>query len=151
MANPVWAKIYYPVIEKIHQSGEYEIDGKKIRGYRLYYYNSALWLMWKIPKSKKDLYKAVQKWSWRTPEIKYDKSKLEIAQRHQDQVYDYNESHKQIKEYDKFNGEERTLLSSLAAKKGPEIIKVCYDNGEEKDIRVTKGNATLKRLKEKLK
>jgi hypothetical protein len=147
MAKPIKAKVYYIVREKIFQNGDYLVAGKKVRGHRDYYYKSALWLMWHLPKSKNALLKTIQKWSWRSPEVVYDQSKFDFEKRHQDYFADFNEDNQLIDMYEIFNGEERTIVSSLEAESGPDTIKICYDNGKEVSVKVTSKIDTLKRVK----
>jgi len=147
MAKVVRAKIYYKVREKIFQNGDYIVEGKKIKGHRNYYYNSALWLMWNLPKSKQALLKAIEKWSWKTPDINYDHSKFDFENRRQERCVDLNENDEMIAIYQRFNGEERTIISFLEAELGPDVIKICYDDGQEKEIKITSRNDTLRRMK----
>lgn len=147
MAKPIRVKVYYDVHEKIFQNGVYLVKGKKINGHRDYYYRSALWLMWNLPRSREKLLKAIRKWSWKSMDIAYDQSKFDFNKRRQDHYSDFNENNELIEKYDRFNGEERTIVSSLSASNGPGMIKVCYDNGREEDISVTTKKETLQRVR----
>jgi hypothetical protein len=147
MAKAVRAKIYYKVREKIFQNGDYIVAGKKVKGHRDYYYKSALWLMWNLPKSKNALLQTIEKWYWKTPDINYDHSKFDFDKRRQERCIDFNDNDELISIYQRFNGEERTIVSSLEADSGPNVIKICYDDGKEKDVKITSRRDTLRRMK----
>ena len=146
MANPIRARIYYKIDEKICESGEYLIKDKKVRGYRNYYYKSALWLSWKLPRSKSYFLQSVKKWNWKLPGIYYDQSKVDLDKRYQDYYEDFTGDNKSISKYDKFHGLESTIISQLQNKCGPSEIKIYYDNGEEIEIDVKSKEKVLRRL-----
>jgi hypothetical protein len=146
MAKPVRARIYYKIEEKMCERGNYLIKGSKIPGYRNYYYKSALWLTWKLPKSKENLLRSIKKWKWESPCINYDHSKMDLNKRFQDHFDDYTADNKKIKDYDKFQGQESTIVTQIVSKKGPNQIKVFLDNGKEIEIKTTSKLTVLKKL-----
>jgi len=83
----------------------------------------------------------------KTPNINYDHSKFDFDKRRQERCVDLNENDEMIAIYQRFNGEERTIISFLEAELGPDVIKICYDDGQEKEIKITSRNDTLRRMK----
>jgi hypothetical protein len=146
MPNPVRARIYYQIDEKICERGEYLVNAKKIRGYRNYYYKSAMWLSWKLPRSKSYFLQSVKKWNWKFPGIVYDKSRMDLEKRYQDHFDDFTIDNKSIKEYEKFHGLESTIVTQLQNKCGPSEIKIYFDNGEEMEIDIKSKDKVLKKL-----
>ena len=64
-ARPVRVRIYYEIIEKICEHGDFILNGGTVQGFRNYYFTSGLWLTWKLPRSKKLLLQSINKWKWR--------------------------------------------------------------------------------------
>jgi hypothetical protein len=144
--NAVRARIYYQIDEKICERGEYLINSKKIRGYRNYYYKSAMWLSWKLPRSQSYFLKSIKRWQWKFPGIVYDKSKMDLEKRYQDHFDDFTLDNKHIKGYEKFHGLESTIVTQLQNKCGPSEIKIYFDNGEEIELDVRSKDKVLKEL-----
>jgi len=147
MANPVKIKIYYQISEKIFERGDYLIKHKKVHGHREYKYTSAVWITWNLPKSKKKLLKALRQWNWRMGEIQYDHSKVDLDRRRQDTFADYDENKKLLSVYDKFNGEENTIITRVENKSGPQRIYLYFDDGSEKEVPISDQNTTMDSLK----
>ncbi len=144
--RPVRVRIYYEIIEKICEQGNFILNGSTIQGFRNYYYTSGLWLTWKLPRSKKTLLQSIQKWKWRLPGINYDHSKMDLESRHQDHFDDFDINKKRIKYYDDFHGLESTIVTEIKNKSGPSEIKVFYDDGEEKEINIRNRNSAIKEI-----
>ena len=143
-ARPIRVRIYYQIIEKICEQGKFVRNGCTIDGFRNYYYDSGLWLTWKLPRSKKMLLESVKKWKWRLPGIEYDYSKFDIENRHQDHFDDFDTNKKAINYYDDFHGLESTIVTEIKNKSGPSEIKVFYDDGEELQINIRNRNSVIK-------
>jgi len=143
-ARPIRVRIYYEIIEKICEQGNFIRNGGTIQGFRNYYYTSGLWLTWKLPRSKKLLIQSINKWKWRMPGISYDHSKIDIESRHQDHFDDFDINKKPIKHYDDFHGLESTIVTEIKNKSGPSEIKVFYDDGEEMKINIRNRNSVIK-------
>jgi len=144
MPRPIRVRIYYEIIEKICEQGNFVRNGSSVEGFRNYYYTSGLWLTWKLPRSKKRLLESIRKWKWRLPGIDYDYSKFDIENRHQDHFDDFDVNKKSIKYYDDFHGLESTIVTEIKNKSGPSEIKVFYDNGEEIQIDIRNRNSVVK-------
>lgn len=144
--RPVRVRIYYDIIETIREQGDFIINGRAVRGVRNYYYQSGMWLTWKLPRSRKKLLASLQKWKWRMPGIDYDHSKMDIESRHQDHYADFDENNKPIAYYDNFHGHEATIVTEISNKSGPNQIKVFFDNGEEKEIKIKQRSRVLKEI-----
>lgn len=143
-ARPVRVRIYYEIIEKICEHGDFILNGGTVQGFRNYYFTSGLWLTWKLPRSKKLLLQSINKWKWRMPGINYDHSKMDIESRHQDHFDDFDVNKKPIKHYDDFHGLESTIITEIKNKSGPSEIKVFYDDGEEMVIDIRNRNSVIK-------
>jgi hypothetical protein len=148
MARPVRARIYYQIEEKICERGDYLINDKRIPGYRNYFYKSAMWLTWKLPRSTMALISSVRKWTWRHPGITYDQCKMDLEKRRQDHFADYTLNNKKIKNYDRFHGQESTIFTQIQNKTGPSEIYVFFDDGREVKIKRDKPNRVLKKLQQ---
>jgi hypothetical protein len=144
IALPVRVHIYYNIIEKIREQGDFLVNGRMIPGVRNYYFNSGLWLTWKLPRSKKQLLDAIQKWKWRMPGIEYDHSKMDIESRHQDHFDDFDINNKRIARCEKFHGREATIVTEIQSKSGPVEIRVFFDDGREKAINVHSRTSVLR-------
>jgi hypothetical protein len=144
--KPVRVRIHYEIIEKIREQGDFIINGRCIRGVRDYYYNSGIWLTWKLPRSRKKLLASLQKWKWRMPGIDYDHSKMDIEGRHQDHFTDFDENNRRITHYDNFQGHEATIVTEIINKSGPNEIKVFFDSGEEKEIKIKQRSRVVKEI-----
>jgi len=145
-ATPVRVRIYYEIIEKICEQGNFILNGGSIQGFRNYYFTSGLWLTWKLPRSKKLLLQSINKWKWRMPGINYDHSKMDIESRHQDHFDDFDVNKKRIKHYDDFHGLESTIVTEIKNKSGPSEIKIFYDDGEEQKINIRNRNSVLNEI-----
>jgi hypothetical protein len=145
-ARPIRVRIYYEIIEKICEQGKFIRNGNTIDGFRNYYYTSGLWLTWKLPRSKKVLLQSINKWKWRMPGINYDHSKMDIESRHQDHFDDFDINKKPIQHYDDFHGLESTIVTEIKNKSGPSEIKVFYEDGEEKKIKIRNRNSVVKEI-----
>lgn len=148
MAKPVRAKIYYKIEEKICERGDYFINNEMIPGYRNYFYQSAIWLTWKLPRSTMALISSVRKWTWRHPGIKYDQSKMDLDKRRQDHYTDYTVKDKKIKKYDKFHGQESTIYTQIRNTTGPSEIYVFFDDGKEIRIKPNGREKVLEKLQQ---
>ncbi len=140
--RPVRVRIYYPIIEKIREYGDFITNGTKTPGFRTYYYNSGLWLTWKLPRSKKKLIQSIRKWRWRMPGIEYDQSKMDLEYRHQDHYDDFDTNNKRIEHYENFHGLESTIISEIMNKSGPSEIWVFYEDGVEREIKIRNRNCS---------
>jgi len=145
-ATAVRVRIYYQIIEKICEQGDFVCNGNTIPGFRNYYYTSGLWLTWKLPRSKKLLLDSIRKWKWRMPGIQYDHSKMDIESRHQDHFDDFDMNKKRISHYDDFHGLESTIVTEIKNKSGPSEIKVFFEDGEEKEINIHNRNSVMKEI-----
>jgi hypothetical protein len=145
-ATAVRVRIYYQIIEKICEQGNFVRNGSSIQGFRNYYYTSGLWLTWKLPRSKKLLMESIRKWKWRMPGIQYDHSKMDIESRHQDHFDDFDTNKKRIDHYDDFHGQESTIVTEIKNKSGPSEIRVFFENGEEKEITIRNRNSVVKEI-----
>jgi hypothetical protein len=143
-ALPVRVHIYYNIIEKIREQGDFIVHGRSIPGVRNYYFNSGLWLTWKLPRSKKQLLDAIQKWKWRMPGIEYDHSKMDLESRHQDHFDDIDTNNKRIEHSENFHGREATIVTEIKNKSGPVAIRVFFDDGKEKEISVHNRTSVLR-------
>jgi hypothetical protein len=150
MAKPVRARIYYKIEEKIVERGDYIINDEQIPGYRNYYYNSAIWLTWKLPRSTMSLISSIRKWTWTHPGIKYDQSKMDLDKRRQDHFMDFTIEDKRIKKYDKFLGQESTIHTQIQNTSGPSEIYVFFDNGKEIRIKANGREKVLAKLQQLL-
>jgi hypothetical protein len=150
MAKPVRAKIYYQIEEKICERGDYVINNKRVPGYRNYYYRSALWLIWRLPRSKSKLLKSVKKWKWKHPGIEYDQSKMDLEKRCQEHYTDFSLDDKKILHYDGFHGLESTIYTQIRNKNGPSEISIFFDDGQEIFIKPVDREKVLKRLQKLL-
>jgi len=150
MAKPIRARIYYHIEEKICEKGNYLIDDELIPGYRNYYYKSALWLTWRLPRSKTKLLRSVKKWKWKHPGIEYDQSKMDLENRSQDYYADFLLDDRRIENYDKFHGLESTIFTQIQNKIGPSEIYIFFDNGKEIYIKPASPKRVLKRLEKLL-
>jgi hypothetical protein len=144
--RPVRVRAYYEIIEKICERGDFLINGRRIPGYRNYYYQSGIWLTWKLPRSRKKLLQSIEKWKWRMPGIAYDRSKMDLEMRHQDHFDDFDNNNNRIARYDKFHGQEATIVTEIKNKSGPSEIKVFFEDGEEKEIKIRNRNSVLKEI-----
>jgi hypothetical protein len=144
--HPVRVRIYYDIIEKIREQGDFIVNGKMIPGFRNYYFTSGMWLTWKLPRSKKKLLQSIQKWKWRSPGISYDHSKMDIESRCQDHFDDFDTNNRRIRYCDTFHGLESTIVTEITNKSGPNEIKVFYDNGEEKEIKIRQRSRVVKEI-----
>lgn len=142
--RPVRVRIYYDIIEKICEQGDFIINGRKIQGIRNYYYTSGIWLTWKLPRSKKKLIQSIQKWKWSLHGISYDHSKMDLESRRQDHFDDFDSHNQRIEYYDNFHGLEATIISEIKNKSGPSEIRVFYENGEEKEIEIRNRNSVIR-------
>ena len=148
MAKPVRAKIYYKIEEKICERGDYVINNEMIPGYRNYFYQSAIWLTWKLPRSTRALLSSVKKWTWRHPGIQYDRSKMDLDKRRQDHYTDYTVADKKIKKYDNFHGQESTIYTQIRNTTGPSEIYVFFDDGKEIKIKPSGREKVLEKLQQ---
>ena len=146
--RPLRVRIYYPIIEKIREYGDFITNGTKTPGFRTYYYNSGLWLTWKLPRSKKKLLDSIRKWKWRMPGIEYDQSKMDLDKRRQDHFTDYTVENKKIKKYDKFLGQESTIYTQIQNTTGPSEIYVFFDDGKEVRIKPNGREKVLEKLQQ---
>jgi len=146
MARPVRARVYYQIEEKICERGDYVIDREKIPGYRNYFYKSAIWLTWKLPRSRMNLINSIRKWKWIHPGINYDQSKMDLDKRYQDYYSDYTVDDKKLKNYDKFHGMESTIYTQIQNKTGPSDIRVFFEDGKEVKIKPDNPKKVLKKL-----
>ena len=146
LTKPVRVRIYYDIIETIREQGDFIINGRSIPGIRNYYYQSGMWLTWKLPRSRKKLLASLQKWKWRLPGIDYDHSKMDLESRHQDHYADFDADNKPITYYDNFQGHEATIVTEISNKSGPNQIRVFFDNGEEKEIKIKQRSRVLKEI-----
>jgi hypothetical protein len=144
--RPVRVRIYYDILETIREQGDFIINGRVVPGVRNYYYSSGIWLTWKLPRSKKKLLASLQKWKWRLPGIDYDHSKMDLESRHQDHYTDFDEKSKPITYYDNFHGREATIVTEISNKSGPNQIKVFFNNGEEKEIKIGQRSRVIKEI-----
>ena len=150
MARPVRARVYYQIEEKICERGDYVIDKEKIAGYRNYFYKSAIWLTWKLPRSKLNLLNSIRKWKWKHPGINYDQSKMDLDKRYQDYYSDYTVEDKKLKNYDIFHGMESTIYTQIQNTSGPSEIRVFFDDGKEVKIKPDCRKNVLKKLEKML-
>ena len=144
--KPIRVRIYYEIIEKICEHGKFIRNGSTVDGFRNYYYTSGLWLTWKLPRSRKLLLESIRKWKWRMSGIQYDHSKMDIESRHQDHFDDFDVNNKRIDRYDDFHGLESTIVTEIKNKSGPTEIKVFFENGEEKEIKIRNRNSAVKEI-----
>jgi len=150
MVTPVRARIYYQIEEKICERGDYRVNGDLIPGYRNYYYKSAIWLTWRLPRSKTNLLRSVRKWKWEHPGITYDQSKMDLEKRRQDHFDDFTIENKRLKNYDIFHGMESTIYTQIYNKRGPSEIRVFFDDGREVVIKPGKRKNILAKLEKML-
>jgi hypothetical protein len=80
------------------------------------------------------------------PGIQYDHSKIDIESRHQDHFDDFDVYKKRIERYDDFHGLESTIVTEIKNKSGPSEIKVFYEDGEEKKIKIRNRNSVLNEI-----
>jgi len=144
--RPVRVRIYYDIIEKIREQGDFIVNGKPVPGFRNYYFTSGMWLTWKLPRSRKKLIQSIQKWKWRSPGINYDHSKIDIESRCQDHFDDFDGNNKRIQHSENFHGLESTIVTEITNKSGPNEIKVFFDNGEEKEIKINQRSRVVKEI-----
>ncbi len=150
MAKPVRARIYYHIEEKICERGDYLINDELVPGYRNYYYKSALWLTWRLPRSKTKLLRSLKKWKWKHPGIEYDQSKMDLEKRYQDYYADFSIDDRKIQNYDKFHGLESTIYTQIQNKTGPSEIYIFFDDGQEISIKPACREKVLKKLEKLL-
>ncbi len=80
------------------------------------------------------------------PRDNYDHSKMDIENRCQDHFDDFDQNNKRISHYDNFHGLEATIVTEITNKSGPNEIKVFYDNGEEKEIKIKQRSRVVKEI-----
>ena len=71
---------------------------------------------------------------------------MDLESRHQDHFTDFDERNKPITYYDNFHGHEATIVTEISNKSGPTQIKVFYDNGEVKEIKIKQRSRVLKEV-----
>jgi hypothetical protein len=148
MAQPIKIKIYYPISEKIYERGDYQIKSRKVQGHREYKYSSAVWLTWNLPKSKQNLIRALRQWTWRMGDIDYDHSKVDLDKRRQDAFADYDKDKKLLSVYDKFDGEENTIITRVENNSGPQKICIYFADGTEREVEISDQSEIIEILKE---
>ena len=71
---------------------------------------------------------------------------MDLESRRQDHFDDFDTNNKRVEHYDNFHGMESTIVTEIKNKSGPVEIRVFFDDGEEKEIKVRNRNNVIKEV-----